>query len=77
MTYISSIISNYGDTDRVKQDLITLNDIMARQGDRLLLHAIAEASGHSANKFKMTPQERNNLMNALLHEFHAALGERL
>jgi hypothetical protein len=77
MTYVSSIINNYGDPQRVREDVSTLRLILASQGSRLLTDVIAEVCGETANKFKMSPQERNNVMNRVLSEMQDALSERL
>lgn len=77
MSYVSSIIKNYGDEERVKSDILVLRDIIDRQGSKLLTDVIAEKCGETANKFNMTDQERSNVMNALLHDFNSALNERL
>ncbi len=75
--YISSIVSLYGDTDNIKKDINTLNDIISRQGDLLLLDVIAENAGQAAIKFNMSIDERNRLVNTILHHLNNALGERV
>ena len=75
--YISSIISLYGDTDNIKKDINTLNDIISRQGDLLLLDVIAENAGQAAIKFNMSIDERNRLVNTILDHLSNALSERV
>ena len=75
--YISSIVSLYGDTDNIKKDVNTLNDIISRQGDLLLLDVIAENAGQAAIKFNMSIDERNRLVNTILDHLSNALSERV
>lgn len=75
--YISSIMSLYGDTDNIKKDINTLNDIISRQGDLLLLDVIAENAGQAAIKFNMSIDERNRLVNTILDHLSNALSERV
>lgn len=75
--YISSIMSLYGDTDNIKKDINTLNDIISRQGDLLLLNVIAENAGQAAIKFNMSIDERNRLVNTILDHLSNALSERV
>ena len=74
--YISSITSRYGDIDKVKEDVKTLNEILKRQGSNLLLDIVAESAGYAAIDFQMTAVDRHNLRSSLLNEFHSALVER-
>lgn len=75
--YTSSIINKYGDTNNVKADLKTLHDIIARQGQTLLIDVIAETCGDAANKFKMSATERATLTQKTLSDLSEALNERL
>lgn len=77
MTYTSSIISKYGDTDNVSRDVKKLLEIMASQGSQLLIDVIAEEAGASANRLKLTEPERNNLRRSLTNSLYNALKERL
>lgn len=75
--YTSSIVSKYGDTENVKKDVKTLNEILQRQGNSLLLDVVAEHAGETANKFKMLPSDRFMLMISLVGELKESLKERL
>lgn len=75
--YTSSIIFKYGDIDKVKQDVKTLNEILSRQGSSLFIDVLAEQSGLTANKFNMDADERALLIKNLLAEYHSSLSERL
>lgn len=66
----------YGDRDNAKKDLITLFEIMSRQGTSLLIDAMAESVGMTVNKFKLTEKEASTLRNSLLTEFKHAMLER-
>lgn len=74
--YVSSIVSVYGDVDRVKQDVTTLNDILSRQGSRLLLDVIAESIGRAALTYKLTPLEVTRLRNSTIDSLNMAIIER-
>lgn len=74
--YVSSITSNYGDVSKVKDDVKTLNEILNRQGTRLLIDVISSYTGELINKYKMTDKERNNLVNSILHDFNESMSER-
>lgn len=67
----------YGNPDSVKRDLNALNDIMARQGHSLLLDAIAETCGHSANRYQMSETERKRMVESLVNELKEAILERV
>lgn len=45
MTYVSSIINNYGDIDNVKKDAETLIEIYKRQGQFIFLETISDQIG--------------------------------
>lgn len=75
--YTSSIVNKYGDTEKVKDDVRTLNEILARQGDSLLIDVIAEHVGYVANKFKLSSSDRAMMMIALVDELEAAIKERI
>lgn len=74
--YVSSIVSLYGDTDNVKRDVATLNDILSRQGSRLLTDVIAEHIGQAAIKYKLTPTEVSRLRNSTIDSLNMAIIER-
>lgn len=75
--YVSSITTKYGDLDRVKSDVVTLREILSRQGSSLLIDVIAETTGETANKFKFHSSDRCMTMVALVDELESALKERL
>jgi hypothetical protein len=76
MSYVSSIVSKYGDTDNVKADARTLADIINRQGTSLLLDAIAEHVGTSAIRFGLTSTAVDTVINSLVTELTSAIKER-
>lgn len=45
MTYVSSIINNYGDIDNAKKDAETLIEIYKRQGQFIFLETISDQIG--------------------------------
>lgn len=75
--YVSSIVTKYGDKERVKQDATVLHDIWKRQGPHLLLDVIAEQTGDVANRFRFVKRQRQNLIDTLLRDFREALEDRL
>ena len=75
--YISSIIFNYGDTENVKKDVVTLNKFLARQGTSLLLDVIAEHVGRVALKFKLKVNESRLARNSIVRELNHAINERI
>jgi hypothetical protein len=77
MSYVSSIINNYGDTDNVKRDVKTLNEILSRQGASLLIDVIAEHVGNTANKFNFHSSDRAMTLIALVDELESAIKERI
>jgi hypothetical protein len=76
MNYVSSIVSKYGDVDRVKSDVETLNEILGRQGSSLLIDVIAESVGATSNRFKLSDSERQRLVESLVTELKESLLER-
>ena len=75
--YVSSVISKYGDIDKVSIDSQRLYDIINRQGIPLLLDCIAEHNGRLANKWKLIAKERQRLIEKYPNELREALSERL
>ena len=75
--YTSSIISKYGDIDKVSIDSHRIFEIIDRQGSTLLIDLIAEHAGRTANKFKFAPSDRAMTRIALVDELDEALKERL
>lgn len=74
--YVSSIVSKYGDIDRVKTDAKTLKDILARQGTSLLIDVLAETVGENANLLNLNASDRLNILNSLVAELKNAILER-
>ena len=77
MSYTTSIMSKYGDTDRVRSDIHTLNEILSRQGTQLLIDALAEQAGNTANKFKFTSGDIAMTILSLTDALAEALKERM
>lgn len=75
--YVSSITTKYGDVDKVKNDIKTLNEILLRQGTSLLIDVIAESCGNTVNKFKLPSSDRAMLMISLCDELEQAIKERI
>ncbi len=75
--YITSIINKYGDMPQVKSDVKTINEIIDRQGNTLLLDCIAEHAAKAANKFKLNQKDRENLINVVCAELMDGMRERL
>lgn len=74
--YVSSIVTKYGDSDRVREDVKILNDIFRRQGASLLLGVIAENVGDAANRFNLNEENVKNIRESLVKELVEAIGER-
>lgn len=74
--YTSSIVNNYGDSDRVQQDVKALNDIISRQGIGLLLDVVAEYIGNLNAKFKWTAKDIANIKNCYTSQLIEAINER-
>lgn len=70
-------MNKYGDIEKVKSDIKTLNEILERQGSSLLIDCIAEKTGNSVNKFKLNKFERMSVLNSLVEEFKESLLERI
>lgn len=68
--------SSYGDYDNVTKDVKTLNDILGRQGNKLLLDVIAEHVGNCVNNFKLNEEETKRLRDSLLSDLKEAILER-
>lgn len=77
MSYQSSILSKYGDTDNVKADAKVLQEIISRQGTSLLIDAIAEHVRTVANKFKFHSSDTAMTMISLVDELEEAIKERI
>ena len=75
--YVSSITTKYGAPERVRSDAGTLRGILDRQGNSLLIDAIAEYAGWTANTFNLSAAERATLVAKLVREFEESLKERL
>ena len=77
MAYTSSNIKSYGDLENVKRDAKIVNEILSRQGSGFLIDLIAEHAGHTANTYRLTLAERQNIVSALRTELDDALSERV
>ncbi len=77
MNYKTSVINKYGDNENLRSDLKTLIGIYNRQGSTLFLDFIAEQSGKAAINFKMSEQDRANLIESLIKDLKEALLERV
>jgi hypothetical protein len=75
--YVSSIIFKYGDTDNVKKDVKTLNEILSRQGNNLVIDVLAETIGQQAITFKFTSEECARIRESLLNDLREAINERI
>jgi len=70
-------VLRYGHPEKVQQDVVALNDIIARQGANLLLDVIAENCGHHVNIFKLNEDERLKLCDAYTNDLREAILERV
>lgn len=75
--YATSITSKYGDSEHVRADVLVLHEIQSRQGSSLLIDVMAEACGHTANKFNLNTEERERLLGTLVAELREAILERV
>lgn len=75
--YISSIIHNYGDMPKVKNDFKTINEIVSRQGLTILIRALAENIGESSLKFKLNFNDRTRLFESVMTEVRETILERI
>lgn len=76
-SYISSLVTKYGDVERVKQDVNTLNEILGRQGSSLLIDVIAEHVGTMVVTHKLTDSEGSGLAVNLSNELKESILERV
>ena len=67
----------YGYPEKVREDVKTLNEIIARQSTSLLIDVIAEYVGNTALKFNLREEERLNLADSLLKDFREELSQRI
>ena len=67
----------YGDYDNVTKDVKTLNEILNRQGNNLLIDVIAEHAGNAAIKFKFSETEKTRLIDSLVSDLKESLLERI
>lgn len=74
--YVSSIVSKYGDLDKVKDDSKTLESIISRQGTSFIVDVLAEYVGKAALKFSSSDTEIDRLKNSILKELKEAIEER-
>lgn len=74
MSYTSSIINKYGDTDNVKKDAKVLKDIFDRQGVTFLLDSIAERIGVYCLHYNT--EQKREVINNVVNELKSALDER-
>lgn len=73
---VSSIVTKYGDLDRVKEDAKTLNEILSRQGASLLIDVIGDHCGETVNKFRLGDADRVRLRDSLVTELKESINER-
>ena len=66
----------YGDVDRVKSDVIALNEILMRQGTSLFIDVIAESVGNIALKFKLPSLDSSLIRESIIEELNEAILER-
>jgi hypothetical protein len=66
----------YGDTDKVRQDVKTLNDILRRQGSNLLIDVLAEYIGETSLQYKFNSIDIDRLKQSILNELKEAINER-
>lgn len=76
MSYTSSIISKFGDTENVKKDSETISEILSRQGASLLVDVLAEKTAMALWSFKLDESERQKAVDSLVAELKNALLER-
>lgn len=76
MAYVSSIITKYGDTKKVSQDVKTINEIIYRQGYSLLIDLIAEFIGEQNLKYKWDSVERMRVEDHVAESVREAIQER-
>lgn len=70
-------MANYGDVDRVRDDVKVLNDILMRQGVGLLIDVIAESVGEKVLLFKMNAVESGRVRDSFVGELLEAINERI
>jgi hypothetical protein len=75
--YISSIVTKYGDQERVKADVKTIFEILDRQGSSLIIDALAEYVADRVRRLKVGERERIRTRDTLVDELDQALTERL
>ena len=76
MSYTSSIVSKFGDTENVKKDAETIAEILGRQGASLLVDVLAEQTAKALWSFDLDESERQRAVDSLVSELKNALNER-
>lgn len=67
----------YDDNDNIIKDVKILHDIIDRQGNRLLLHVIAESIGRCNTRFNFSSNDINNIITNIITELEASIRERI
>jgi hypothetical protein len=68
---------NYGDFDNIKSDVKTLQHIINRQGNNLVVDCLAESLGKAVIKFELSEAEANKALDSLLAELKQQTLERI
>jgi hypothetical protein len=58
-------------------DIKTLNEILDRQGSRLILGVLAEKVGEACLRYSFSGIERERLKNSLLNDLRDLINERI
>ncbi len=67
----------YGDIENVRSDVNTINDIIKRQGAKLVLDVIAEYIGLVALRFKLSSDDAIYARDSYLNDLKESINERI
>ena len=70
-------LRNYGDFERLKDDVTTLHDIINRQGTNLVVDCIAESLGITSIKHSLSFDESKQALDSIIDELKTQTYERI
>ncbi len=72
-----NLIDKHGDPDNVVKDIISLNDIIRRQGTHLVIEALGESVGNTCKKFGLSEKDKMKILGSLISELTNSISEKL
>lgn len=67
---------NYGDYDNIRKDSINLIDVLNRQGSDIFFEILADHVATSKNKFNLSQDEVNRVINSHINTYRELIEER-